>query len=218
MDVRTQKTLALAILILAVSWSAVYLDRPQGQPAASSYELPEVIGQWRGAEVDFDREKLEAWLGTDRMVFREYRNATSGTTVTVYVAYYPALESSDMAHEPEVCYPGQGWSIVSNTLSVLDLPVAAVATKRMVIEKGSRREVVHSWWQTRDRSIARNWSYRLYQTLRCVMGRETSSLWVRVSCEYEQGITDPLKGDSAILAFCTELYPLLLPYFRTGPG
>jgi len=216
MDTGTKSSLVLAALILAAFGLVVYAQRPEERPAFNGYAIPESIGRWRGVEVNFDRERLESWLGTRWMVFREYRDASGGANVTVYVAYYPNLEASDMAHEPEVCYPGQGWSIRSDTLSQLRLSDGLVEAKRMVIEKGSMREVVYSWWQTEDRAVASNWSYHLDQVKRRLSGRGTSSLWVRVSAGCSGPENDLLGSDCdrAIAEFCSELYPLLKNYFR----
>lgn len=214
MDTGTKSSLVLAALILAVFGLVVYAQRPEERPAFNGYTLPESIGRWSGVEVNFDRERLESWLGTRWMVFREYRNAFGDATVTVYVAYYPNLEASDMAHEPEVCYPGQGWSIRSDTLAPLGLSDGVVQVKRMVIKKGSRHEVVYSWWQTRDRVMASNWSYHLRQVAGRLAGRGTSSLWVRVSAEYRGNVLSTSDGDRVIAEFCSELYPLLKNYFH----
>lgn len=216
MDIRTKRAIVLIAIMACVYAAVAFLGREPEILPGVDYTLPETIGRWHGTEVDFDRESLERWLGTQRMVFRHYRDTTRGASVTVYVAYYADMSASDMAHEPEVCYPGQGWEIRSDTLTHVSMGNRKIPVKRMIIEKDARREVVYSWWQTSDRVIPSNWSYRLYQIWNRAAGKDTSSLWVRVSAEQMDGASGPPGGDEALVEFCSALLPVLDGYFRRG--
>ncbi len=211
-----KRTTVFVVAILAVFTAASFLSRSPTDRDGTGYALPDVIGDWEGRDVSFDRDLLVSWLGTDEMVFRSYRNRGTGQVVTLYLAYYPDMEASDMAHEPEVCYPGQGWSILSGGRARMGLAGGTVRVKRLSIGKGSSREVVYSWWQAGDRVVAENWSYRLYQIANRLAGRDTSSLWVRVSSEHAGEAPGAPGGDDAIAAFCADLHPMLKGYFPLG--
>ena len=98
----------------------------------------------------------------------------------------------------------------------MGLAGGTVRVKRLSIGKGSSREVVYSWWQAGDRVVAENWSYRLYQIANRLAGRDTSSLWVRVSSELAGEASGDTGRDGAIRAFCSDLHPLLKGFFPGG--
>ncbi len=212
MDVKTRNTIAFCVITLAVFVASSILARRPINADPAVGELPETIDGWKAKYVQFDRALLTSWLGTDSMVFREYVNTAQGVAVVVYAAYYPDMDASDRAHAPEVCYPGQGWTVRRNAhVDILldgDIPVSV---KRMVVEKGTDREVVYSWWQTSDGIIAENWQYRLRMVTRRLLGRETSSVWVRISAP-ESGPGGP-PADRVLQSFARQMYPLLMLYF-----
>jgi len=199
--------------VLAVLLAATYLGRRPVEQDGVVYTLPSDFGTWRGVDVSYNRDLLTSWVGTEHMAFKEYHNTGTGHRVTMYIAYYPDMGASDMTHAPEVCYPGQGWSITDNNTINHVLSGKTVRVKRMAVEKGDRWEVVYSWWQTRDRVIAENWQYRLFQVWNRLLKRDTASLWVRISAEHGTALGTISRAEEAIHAFCTDLSPLLGHYF-----
>ncbi len=208
---KEKRTIAFVIIVISVFLSANYLRIPRAEKKGEAYVLPLTIGQWEGSEVQYNRELLTSWLGTQAILFRSYKNETRGYDVTVYIAYYDTLDSSDMAHAPEVCYPGQGWKITSSSDVPFVLSGNNARVKRMVIEKDSAREVVYSWWETGNRVFPYNSWYHLYQILNKFTFKDTSSIWVRISSETNG---DSGQGEEMIRLFCKDAAPLLANYFR----
>lgn len=208
---KEKRILALIILVLSVFLSVHSILWIRKPIHAVEYTLPLSFNGWSGSEVAYDRELLTSWLGTDRIVFRNYEDNRRGYTVSLYVAYYSDIGSSDKAHAPEVCYPGQGWIIRES--GIIDLPIAGrlARVKRLVVEKGSQKEIVYSWWQTGRAHYARNSIYHLAQVISSIVSRDTSSIWVRISADEEQGHKG--GGEEAIRFFCNEAAPLLEHYF-----
>ncbi len=211
-----KRTSVFVVAVLAVFLAASFLAHQPVSREGAAYALPDVIGAWEGRDVSFDRDLLVSWLGTDTMVFRTYWNRETGQVVTLYLAFYPDMEASDMAHEPEVCYPGQGWTILSAARTRMDEDGKAVHVKRLLISKGPSHEVVYSWWQVGDSVIAENWTYRLLQITNRLSGRDTASLWVRVSSKLTGEASGGTGGDDAIQAFCSDLQAFLKGYFHQG--
>jgi len=214
MDWTRKRTLILIFFALTV-YASSYGIRWSGQEAARNvYTLPLSTGDWEGSDISYDHDLLTSWLGTTHIVFRSYQDHRRGYMVTLYLAYYPDIGSADMAHAPEVCYPGQGWSIRSNDIVECTISGRQVWVKRLAIEKASQEEVVYSWWQTGRAIYARNSTYHLSQIFRSMVSRDTSAIWVRISAETNsmQGKTN--SGEEAIRIFCTEVAPMFDLYFK----
>lgn len=215
MGIKGKRTIIFIIIVLTVFMAATYLENSPPQRGGREYSLPSSFGNWQGIDVSFDRALLTSWLGTNHMVFREYRNNMTNHVVTLYAAYYTDIAASDMAHEPEVCYPGQGWSIISNKTVSMVLNGKSLRIKRMSIIKGDRQEIVYSWWQTKDQIMGENWRYHLYQIKNRLLNRSTDSLWIRVSSEYPEQESLSNKSEESLHTFCNDVLPILSYYFES---
>lgn len=204
------------IAVLAVISLVSFLDHPRTTTNSVDYNLPVAFGQWHGRDVADNIQNLMDWLGTDKMIFRSYKNGVTGQVVTLYVAYYPDMVASDAAHAPEVCYPGQGWTINANERARFALGGEDVTVKRLYIKKGDIKEVVFSWWQSEDRVIAENSAFRLHLIGNSLLNKNTASLWVRASVEYTGDGSSATRAEEMLGVFCSDVFPLLRGYFQSG--
>jgi EpsI family protein len=79
-------------------------------PVALS-NLPLEIGNWRGSELEIPaitREYMEKNFADD-YISRRYINNQSGTWADIYVVYCSSRPGAMVAHQPLICYPGNGW-------------------------------------------------------------------------------------------------------------
>lgn len=215
MAIKEKRTILFTITVLAVFVAVNLVGRMARVPSNAVYDLPLIIGTWMGSDVTYDRDLLFAWLGIDRMVFRNYKNSENGKEVTLYVAYYDDMSHSDKAHVPEVCYPGQGWTVEANEKIDLVFAGKKFSIKRVFIEKNNVRQVVYSWWQTRYEVIAGNEWYRLAQVKNRLMFRDTPSIWVRVSSEYDDKEVTQSAAEKDLKEFCGFMTPFLNNYLKT---
>jgi len=212
--IKEKRAILYTITVLAVFVAVNLIGRLAQVPQVTGYDLPLFIGPWRGSDVTYDREQLIAWLGMNRMVFRNYTNGASGKEVTLYIAYYDDMTHSDKAHAPEVCYPGQGWSVESIENIDLTFTGKNFNIKRFFIEKNKVHQVVYSWWQTRYEVIGGNEWYRLAQVKNRLMFRETQSIWVRVSSEYDDKEVTQQEAEENLKDFCRVIIPFLGNYLK----
>jgi EpsI family protein len=211
---REKKVIVFVGCVLAVFLATTLAKMPSQAERKGVYAFPAAVGAWQASDLPIYKEMFT--LGTKHMVFRQYRNSGNGAVVTVYIAYYPDLESSDLAHAPEVCYPGQGWEILSNDEKRLALSTGVgIPVKRMVIEKGGEQEVVYSWWQTQGRILASNSWYHLYQIMNRIAFKDTSSIWVRISARAGIESSKP-QAERTVQEFCDAAAPLMSNFFQEG--
>lgn len=121
---------AAAAAILALATGGIgyrLLERHYAQPMTSIplppdtlTRLPMQIGQWRGRDVEMDERVIQA-TDSDASLSRVYSRPGDSRHVTFYVAY--GIRGRDLVpHRPEVCYPGAGWTLLSDRTVSLALP------------------------------------------------------------------------------------------------
>lgn len=210
---KEKRTVIFIVLVFVVFLSARYFQCFDHTKPSEVYHFPEKIGIWQGHEIDHNSEQLSSWLSTENIVFRQYRSSETNTAVSVYIGYYRDLESSNMAHSPEVCYAGQGWKVLSQKSVQVAFASSKAKVKRMTVQKGREREVVYSWWQTGDGVYPNNYWYHLHQFLKKLALGETSSIWVRVSAVTAGSGFPGAPEENAIRAFCMDAAPHFFHYF-----
>jgi EpsI family protein len=172
--------------------------------SACSCEVSPRIGEWTGEDIQPGDDDPQAALGADKVVFRSYRSGRD--TVVLCLACFYDVDSADMAHAPEVCYPALGWTIRESAVVQKTLGGSPTMISRMVVEKPMKRELVYNWWITGGRIIPGNSLNRLYQVLGSVLGRPSSTVWVRISMEPGP---DQDRDEERLTLFAAELVPLL---------
>ena len=102
---------------------AQYLAGPGSSaplPPGALQRLPMKIGDWVGRDVKLG-EAIVAATDTDAHVHRRDRKSNGSRGVALYVAY--GVRARDlMPHRPEVCYPGNGWTL--RDVRSVNLPLA----------------------------------------------------------------------------------------------
>ncbi len=89
---------------------------PRGTLAA----LPLTIADWKGADVPLDDVVIEI-SDTDDHLNRVYTRANGRQRVSLFVGYGVKMRDL-MPHRPEVCYVGQGWTMLSTRRVELPMP------------------------------------------------------------------------------------------------
>ena len=117
--------------------AAAYLAGPAAGrplPPGALAKLPMQIGDWRGKEAPLDEAVVRA-ADTDAHISRTYSKPGRAENAWLYVAY--GLRARDlMPHRPEVCYPGNGWTLDDNR--TVQLPLADGTTLQCRILRFSR--------------------------------------------------------------------------------
>jgi EpsI family protein len=117
---------ALGLLIVSgvgyrvLAWRLGATDGGTPLPPGALQRLSMKIGDWVGQDVKLDERIVEA-TDTDAHVNRRYVKRNSAEGVSLYIAY--GVRARDlMPHRPEVCYPGNGWTMQDTRHIDLPLP------------------------------------------------------------------------------------------------
>jgi EpsI family protein len=116
--------------------------------------LPREMGPWVAAEDRrLEAEALEM-VAPDAHLLRRYE-APGRSPVWIYLGLYARRGSyKKAAHDPEVCYPAQGWEVVGSRSVSIDLDGAdpqILRAKLLEAHHGLDREAVLYWFQPAGR-------------------------------------------------------------------
>jgi EpsI family protein len=105
--------------------------------------VPYKVGEWSGSDARFD-----SVYGTDpaeTSLLRVYRVGTK-PPVIVYVGFFADLATVLDVHTPELCYPAQGWTIMSAGESQAgNFRGHRIRAKEIVADKSGERRLI-AWW------------------------------------------------------------------------
>lgn len=180
----------LFVLMVAASGLAVAL-RPTERMADRIGEIdfaqvvPQKFGDWHDEPVRttqiVDPQQLET---IDKIyaqtLTRTYVNG-EGKRIMLSLAY-GANQSDDVAlHYPEVCYPAQGFTLLSEKKGVLQTEAGPIRVKRLMTQLGLRMEPVTYWTMLGDRVVQGGLETKIAQLGYSFKGLIPDGLLFRVS-------------------------------------
>lgn len=127
-------------------WTDRWSERTDLADAAKLLErLPMTVGAWHGTTVDMERDPNSGLAG---MIARRYVNATTGKTVTLFLACGRA--GPVCMHTPDVCYAGNGYEVEKATRFQMPSKGAQTPpefwTARFVKERASGKIHLRIFW------------------------------------------------------------------------
>ncbi|MEZ6177286.1 MAG: EpsI family protein [Candidatus Scalinduaceae bacterium] len=156
------------------------INEPSQQNTIYSRQLPVIINGWYGEDIEVDDRTLEI-LETNDVLMRHYKKDTN-LPIELCIVY--ADNNRKVAHPPEVCYEGGGWSLEEKQPVLLSFKYdkfPEFRAIRLVLEKGEEKLLVLYWYKCN-----REYTYNYYrQQINIVMseiktGKSTSGL-IRLS-------------------------------------
>ncbi|WP_084544768.1 exosortase-associated protein EpsI, B-type [Derxia gummosa] len=127
-----------------------------GPPRLES-AVPTAFGDWRLAPAPAQVVNPPGKFALDQIyaevLSRTYVNAR-GDRVMLTIAYGNDQRDGLQMHYPEVCYPAQGFDLLSGRDGMLDTPVGRIAVRRLeTLLRGRRAEPVTYWTTVGDKVV-----------------------------------------------------------------
>jgi len=181
--------LVIAALMLGASIGAV-VARPDKKAASANPAfsldtmIPRHFGDWREEpqtilQLVNPQRKAAIDKTYSQSLERVYVNAV-GYRIMLSVAYGSDNRGSFGVHEPEACYPGQGFTLRRREVSELRTPFGEIPVRRLFTSKGPRQEPVTYWIKVGDKAVLPSQS-RLVQLWYIFSGRVPDGMLFRVS-------------------------------------
>ncbi len=198
--------LAGAALLLQARNSAEIIPPRQ---ALSSF--PQTLQGWRSSDIPLTKETLDV-LGPGDFLLRDYREATTGSTVGLFIAYFPSQRSGDTIHSPKNCLPGAGWAPVQSDRIVLNLPgQASFPANRYLIARGEERQLVLYWYWAHNRAVASEYSAKFYLVADSIRMHRSDGSLVRVTTVLAARESVE-SAQQRLLSFAGNVVPLMNSY------
>ncbi len=151
-------------------------------------------------------------LNLDDYLHRKYASNTG--EVTLYIGYYNSSKKVGAAHDPMVCFPGQGWSIEDPNSGVYkgfsQERYGAVRYSTMLALKGENPLVLLYWFQAYDEAVSSTFIQKLKLAGKTLTGKGESNAFVRLSTPCSSRKYD--KCQEVLLEFVHDFYPRFFDY------
>jgi exosortase D (VPLPA-CTERM-specific) len=184
---------------------------PEHRPFAM---FPTTVGDWHGQVSSLDPETV-ASLGLTDYILTDYINPDH-RDVNFYVAYYASQRTGLAPHSPSVCLPGNGWQIAKFEHSVFYAGNFSFPINRVVMDKGSERELVYYWFDERGMTIANEWLSKLYLLRDAIFKNRTDGALVRLVTPIYPGELES-DADKRLHDFTQVIAPKLAGYLPAEP-
>ena len=151
----------LGSLIVAVIVSSPFAERKDSAVASKPFSnFPEMLGKWRANESRLPASVVESVAASD------YYNGTftssEGKGINLYISYYADQKLGPAPHSPELCIPGDGWKITSNTPFLLqDKKGDSIEVNRLIITKGEHTIITYYWLKQGKKIFRQQYMARL---------------------------------------------------------
>jgi len=207
----------VAVLLVGIAAAGLLL-RPTINAAALDPQLehavPEQFGDWHMLPNPLVQASVITKGATstdqpyDEVVSRTYVNGR-GDMVMLALAYGKNQRQEVKVHRPELCYPAQGFKVLSLKPVVfggIHSPAAGqdVSGQRMVVEGRGNKEVVSYWIRIGDTYSGSPWRIRWQIMQEGLQGRMTDGILVRVS-QRVAADADPAPTHALLESFAKDL-------------
>ncbi len=220
--------LASALLLAALGlahWLTPSLTGQAHAPGLIARGLPQSVGPWRGVAAPATLVDLTVAGGGggersndhpyDEVVMRSYASPQS-PPIMLAIAYAAQQRQEVKIHRPDLCYPSQGWRIVSQrrlTLPGLRDAAGPLEVVRLRAHKGNQQEVVLYLLRTGHSYSQSMWAGRLAILQAGLRGQMPDGALLRVSQRLEAQ-DDPRSAEAELQRFLQTLLLDVAPEAR----
>ncbi len=210
---RWRAVAACFVILSSAGIATAYISaRTEILPPRNSFtSFPVHLADWKGRASSLEPQ-IEHALGLTDYILSDYTKA-DGKGVNFYVAYYASQRKGVSPHSPSVCIPGNGWAItkLERTTYSDDLHGVTFPINRVVIERGSHKQIVYYWFEQRGRRIANEYLSKWYLLADAITKNRTDGALARLTTLVYPGETEA-DADRRLRSFTRELMPTLTQY------
>lgn len=209
----SKKKLILSIACFIIVSIFVYrapVDKPLYKKSKSlRIFLNELPGWKNGGDILLSGTITEA-LKLDDYIFRRYVNEKN--IITLYIGYYFSNQKVGAAHDPLVCFPGQGWALSDHEKGrfILEELNQAVNYRHMVASRSGTKEYLIYWFQAFDQSLTTTLAQKVSLFKSQIIHNRGDNAFIRLSITLKgQTEQDILKVSND---FVRVMYPRFMQY------
>ncbi|MFC1814847.1 exosortase C-terminal domain/associated protein EpsI [Thermodesulfobacteriota bacterium] len=209
----------IIILILCFTIIGILVNlKPESTAAVKRVQLHEALSNikgWNSPGLSTLDSKIVEALELDKYTNQAYTNGSD--RVFLYIGYYLISKKVGAAHDPLVCFPGQGWVLTNRSTGKLRLypeTDEAISYSSMVATIGSKRDLLVYWFQAYDLTNPDTFSQKLGTLWNKILHRGEDNAFVRVSTPV--GDKTLSEAYETAFSFIRAFYPAFLEYVKDG--
>ncbi len=213
-SVSPARIIALIVLLAATAFFVHGgLDKDSSQEVGRA-PLREAFAMIEGWAPDGDQildEQIINGLMLDDYLFRRYRRGPE--KVNLYVGFYMTAKKVGAAHDPLVCFNGQGWRIgerAEGRFHLSNIPEHSLSYSIMTAERGVDREMIVYWFQANGTASATTLGQKIDMVRGRLGGLGGKNAFVRITTQIDDGKQDEAK--KRISTFIESFYPQFLRF------
>ena len=166
-------------------------------------DIPMIIGGWHGRSLA-SHERTYEILETRDVFMGEYTN--SGKDI-VFLAVVFSRDNRRVAHPPETCFIGSGWSKSVRDLQTVTLGTRELRVNRMILQKGEEANLVLYLYKAGGKHTHNYYIQQFNLVLNSLLLKKTSSALIRISCYVDgDNLAEAMKR---VKIFTAEAIPVL---------
>jgi EpsI family protein len=208
----------ITVVVIFLLASVFVYGKPESVRSIKKRSLNEAlvdVDGWKaGPHLPFDKKVVDG-LALDDYLNRMF--VKGDESVALYIGYYLTSKKVGAAHDPLVCFPGQGWVISgreSGTIKIGESTDLAVSCSTMRVERGAEnKQIILYWFQAYDATNSNTLSQKTTAIKQRFTGGGEDNAFVRLTCS-----TTDDKSESECIEtmqeFTRAFYPVFLEYIR----
>lgn len=189
MTTRRSRVLLMVLMIgaslLAILFRPAHRIADDGPAINLETMIPKQFGDWKEqpqqrAQIINPVQKETIERIYTQTLTRIYANSV-GESIMLSIAYGADQSDAKQLHYPEVCYPAQGFQVLSNQVGVLQTDFGSIRVKRLLTVLGNRSEPLTYWTTVGNQVVVGGKETKLAQLRYGFKGLIPDGLLFRVS-------------------------------------
>jgi len=202
--VATLAGLVVAPLALALQYSAP----PPADLGSVGKAIPNTLGPWRAVCERGPTELEKKILETDAVLTRTYASG-DGAECDLSVVF--AKDNRRVAHPPELCYKGSGWSVEEKKVVELSVDGRPFPVNRLLLVRGGARLWVYYWFKVGSNNSA-SYARMQWNIIKShLLFHASTSALIRISA-----FSPAPDRDKAVLSALDRFAAVAIPAVLTG--
>ncbi|MCA9399858.1 MAG: EpsI family protein [Candidatus Omnitrophica bacterium] len=197
--------LVLFVVSCYYSWK-LYLNVYIKEDTVNIHTFPKEFDGWSSKELTITDKEYEI-LETRNAFVREYSNDT-GQTVFFFTVY--SQNNRKVSHPPEICYTGNGMSVLENTEDAIAVEGQEVPVHELLLEHARYQQVAYYWFKVGDTFTNSYWKQQALIVWKSLIGEPASSALIRISATIKDG--NKGQAEKALKDFSQSMVPELFKY------
>ena len=176
------------------------------------------VGEWKGGRQSAMSAEIVESLKLDDYLFRNYTNGQE--SVSMYIGYYLSAEKIGAAHDPLVCFPGQGLALSDKATGVITVMGGhsehRVNYSSFIATEGLEKQYVLYWFQAYNATSSSTFVQKIFLLASKLRGGGQDNAFVRITLPMNSRSASECK--EIITSFVRDFYPVFLSYIEGKNG